>query len=187
MTNKTAKSERSKMTNKLRFSILQRDNFTCQYCGDSKIHNGDDVELEVDHILPVSKGGKTEIANLITACRECNQGKKDEIVSIKGRQPIQTTRGATFWDFILYILRRIEMKKGRGNQTTLRYPPIDDIPDEIKCIKKNFYILGLDKDEDFKRGLIDEIGLRIPDKEIDPELYYTYLKRREYELDDNPQ
>jgi len=58
---------------KLRFDILVRDNFTCQYCG-RKPEDG--TKLEVDHILPSSKGGKTTERNLITACFECNQGKK---------------------------------------------------------------------------------------------------------------
>lgn len=58
---------------KLRFEILKRDKFTCQYCG-SKAPN---VKLQVDHIIPISKGGITEIDNLICACEECNLGKSN--------------------------------------------------------------------------------------------------------------
>ena len=61
---------------KKRFQVLQRDNFRCQYCG----KNGKDVSLEVDHIIPKSKGWKDDFDNLITCCRECNIGKWDEIV-----------------------------------------------------------------------------------------------------------
>lgn len=59
------------MTNKLRFEILKRDEFKCQYCGKTS----PDVILEVDHIFPVALGGKTLKDNLITSCRSCNRGK----------------------------------------------------------------------------------------------------------------
>lgn len=60
-----------------RWRILDRDKFTCQYCGSS----APTVRLEVDHIIPVSKGGKTEDSNLITACFDCNNGKRDKMIS----------------------------------------------------------------------------------------------------------
>jgi len=61
---------------KLRFEILERDNFTCQYCGrNPKEHN---VVLHVDHIKPRSKGGEDTKGNLVTACEECNIGKGDK-------------------------------------------------------------------------------------------------------------
>ena len=63
---------------KLRFQILQRDNFTCQYCG----RKAPDVILQIDHKYPKSKGGKLIKDNLITACVDCNQGKKDIILTI---------------------------------------------------------------------------------------------------------
>ncbi len=56
---------------KLRFSILQRDEFSCRYCGRS----APTVALEVDHLVSVAKGGKTQADNLVTACFECNRGK----------------------------------------------------------------------------------------------------------------
>lgn len=62
---------------KLRFFILKRDNFTCQYCGRG-IKDG--IVLQVDHILPKSKGGKDIKENLKTSCRDCNQGKKDVLL-----------------------------------------------------------------------------------------------------------
>lgn len=55
----------------LRFEIFKRDGFTCQYCGG----HPPDKTLEVDHIIPVSKGGTDEMHNLITSCFDCNRGK----------------------------------------------------------------------------------------------------------------
>lgn len=61
------------VSKELRFKVLCRDNFTCQYCG----RKAPDAELEVDHIYPVSKGGKAREDNLVTSCISCNSGKKD--------------------------------------------------------------------------------------------------------------
>lgn len=58
---------------KLRFEVLRRDKYVCQYCGAC----GPNVEIEVDHKIPTSKGGKTESDNLVTSCVECNRGKSD--------------------------------------------------------------------------------------------------------------
>ncbi|HJB68761.1 MAG TPA: HNH endonuclease [Candidatus Fournierella excrementigallinarum] len=37
--------------------------------------------LEIDHIIPVSKGGRTEEDNLQTLCWKCNRSKGDKIIS----------------------------------------------------------------------------------------------------------
>lgn len=54
-----------------RFNVFKRDSFTCQYCSAKPPK----VPLEVDHIIPVCKGGSNSIDNLITACFDCNRGK----------------------------------------------------------------------------------------------------------------
>jgi hypothetical protein len=52
----------------LRWEVWSRDDFRCQNCG-SRSH------LEVDHIMPESKGGQTISSNLQTLCRSCNASK----------------------------------------------------------------------------------------------------------------
>ena len=64
------------MTNSLRYDVLKRDGFKCTLCGRTA---SDDITLEVDHIIPVSKGGLTELDNLRTLCYDCNRGKRDKI------------------------------------------------------------------------------------------------------------
>ena len=61
---------------RLRFKVLQRDNFKCCACGASPAKDPS-VELHVDHIIPWSKGGETIIENLQTLCSKCNLGKSD--------------------------------------------------------------------------------------------------------------
>ena len=56
----------------LRWQVLERDKFTCRYCG----HYAPNVQLEVDHLVPVVEGGTDDIDNLVTACFACNQGKE---------------------------------------------------------------------------------------------------------------
>jgi len=68
----TRNRERELVTPSLRYSIMKRDNFRCVLCGAT---SEDGAKLHVDHIIPVSKGGKTEISNLRTLCSTCNLGK----------------------------------------------------------------------------------------------------------------
>lgn len=65
--------KRKALSKKIRFEVLKRDKFTCQYCGKS----APDVVLEIDHIKPISKGGNNDIMNLITSCKDCNRGKSN--------------------------------------------------------------------------------------------------------------
>ena len=61
---------------RLRWRVLQRDNFKCCACGSSPaITLG--VELHVDHVHPWSMGGETVLENLQTLCSKCNLGKSN--------------------------------------------------------------------------------------------------------------
>ncbi len=68
------KFKREYISGKLRWEIFKRDDFTCQFCG--KTIN--QTLLHVDHILPVSKGGKSVVSNLQTLCEECNLRKSNK-------------------------------------------------------------------------------------------------------------
>lgn len=71
----TIKQERKIMNDEIRYNVLKRDNYTCQICG---ITANDGAKLHVDHIVPVSKGGKTVMSNLQTLCDRCNIGKSNK-------------------------------------------------------------------------------------------------------------
>lgn len=64
---------------RLRMAVLKRDKFKCVLCGRTPARNPE-LQLELDHIIPWSKGGETTPANLQTLCNECNNGKSDEQV-----------------------------------------------------------------------------------------------------------
>lgn len=65
--------ERGKVSNKMRFSIYKRDDYRCRICGRTSRFN----DLEIDHIKPIAKGGKSTYDNLQTLCRRCNTEKGD--------------------------------------------------------------------------------------------------------------
>lgn len=66
----------SNIGNRKRWRILVRDKFRCVYCG--RTAKDDDVRLEVDHATAVANGGGNEDRNLVTACYDCNRGKRDD-------------------------------------------------------------------------------------------------------------
>lgn len=57
----------------LRTRVFKRDNYTCRYCG------ARNEPLHCDHVYPESRGGKTIIDNLVTACANCNHKKHAKI------------------------------------------------------------------------------------------------------------
>lgn len=75
---KTVAGQRALMTPYLREKIKKRDNYTCQSCGVS-INQEPHLLLEIDHIVPLSKGGLTTEDNLQTLCWKCNRTKGSKI------------------------------------------------------------------------------------------------------------
>ena len=69
-------AERGAITDSMRYDVLRRDGFKCVLCGASA---KDGVRLQVDHIMPVSKGGRSVMSNLRTLCERCNTGKSNKI------------------------------------------------------------------------------------------------------------
>jgi hypothetical protein len=67
------KFQRVAISKRLRFEVFKRDGFECQYCGATP----PGVLLHCDHVEAVSRGGLTEMDNLVTACQACNLGKSN--------------------------------------------------------------------------------------------------------------
>ena len=63
----------------LRLVVFERDGYRCRYCGEEA------NAPECDHILPFSRGGKSVLSNLATACMPCNRSKGAKTVAEWGR------------------------------------------------------------------------------------------------------
>lgn len=68
----------SRVIKRVKFSkinVFMRDRFCCQYCGLTVSQDDAFNVLTYEHVLPRSKGGKTDWTNIVTACRDCNTKK----------------------------------------------------------------------------------------------------------------
>nr|WP_235658333.1 HNH endonuclease [Mycolicibacterium moriokaense] len=88
---KSAAGQRALMTSTLRNWIKTRDNHTCRYCSVS-LAAQPHLLLEVDHVIPVSKGGMSTPDNLQTLCWRCNRTKSNKVPSAR---PISVTENST--------------------------------------------------------------------------------------------
>ncbi len=71
-----------------RLGIFIRDGFRCQYCGKKLSYKN----LTIDHVIPKSKGGKTEWTNVVTSCMPCNSKKGDRTPKAAGMTLIREPR-----------------------------------------------------------------------------------------------
>lgn len=70
------KMPRILMPPEVREYVFKRDRHQCQACGKKP----PEVKLQVDHIIPLAKGGTNDISNLQTLCQGCNLAKGDRIL-----------------------------------------------------------------------------------------------------------
>lgn len=85
-----------------RKAVYIRDQYTCVYCGTESDETRESMvrkrRLSVDHITPMSQGGKTVIENLVTCCRECNSEKSDRTPEEWGLLPTHLANGVSYQD-----------------------------------------------------------------------------------------
>ena len=123
-------AKRKNLSKSVRFEVFKRDSFKCQYCGKS----APDVVLEVDHIIPVSKGGDNDISNLITACFDCNRGKRDKKLTDKQSIKLQKEE----LDKLNARREQLEMiAEWRKELSNLMNESIDKI---VEIINQEFYL-----------------------------------------------
>lgn len=67
--------ERVNLSAAIRLAIHERDKYLCAYCGTGE------GPFEVDHVVPVSRGGGDDHDNLCLACKPCNRAKSNKLVS----------------------------------------------------------------------------------------------------------
>ena len=77
-------SSRGTSWDALRLKVLDRDGWTCNYCG--KHLEGSDGTA--DHVVPKNLGGEDRLDNLVAACRKCNGSKQDRtLIRMDYRNP----------------------------------------------------------------------------------------------------
>lgn len=86
--------ERLRTKRKPRFSktnICIRDLYTCQYC-DSRLSHS---QCTMDHVVPLSKGGRTNWENIVVACHHCNERKGNRV-----EQPKHVPFKPDYWELV---------------------------------------------------------------------------------------
>lgn len=88
------KSPQSKKTRgisgTIRQNVLMRDNYTCQICG-ATVKDG--AKLEIDHIIPYSKGGTNDENNLQVLCQQCNREKHNRTDLLHDKHKLEELGG----------------------------------------------------------------------------------------------
>lgn len=88
-----------------RRNLLLRDNAECQYCGKQVTTEN----YTMEHVLPVSRGGKTEWSNVVVACAPCNKEKDNRTPEQAGmrlrKQPVTPKVTDPLYNFKLHITK----------------------------------------------------------------------------------
>lgn len=139
------------ISKKIRFEVFKRDGFQCAYCGKTPPQ----VTLEVDHIDPKSKGGKDDINNLITACFDCNRGKRNiplnkvpaklaENLEVLQEQEDQIK---AYRQFVKKIERRVKRDVDEVNEIYMLAYPGWQFSDRFKNTSLKLFLHQLPKDQ----------------------------------------
>ncbi len=81
-------------------TLLIRDNRKCQYCGSSR-------ELTIDHVVPASRGGKTEFENCVMACQTCNNKKDNRTPREANMRLLRSPLNFTLREYLLFKMKSL--------------------------------------------------------------------------------
>lgn len=93
-----------------RRNIYLRDKSTCQYCGKKRAYE----DLNLDHVIPKSKGGRMDWANIVLACVACNDKKRDRTPAEAGMRLIRTPRVPDAAELKTSLMDTLKRKLGRN-------------------------------------------------------------------------
>lgn len=96
-----------KMVRLSRLNIYLRDQHTCQYCGVQMKRS----DLNLDHVVPRSQGGKTSWENVVTCCLPCNHKKGGYSPLEAGMHLIRAPIRPKWTPFIQFSLRQIHYEE----------------------------------------------------------------------------
>ncbi|MGH9406228.1 MAG: HNH endonuclease [Terriglobia bacterium] len=95
-----------------RKNILLRDRYTCQFCGGVLPAS----ELTLDHVIPRSRGGRTDWDNLVACCHRCNNLKGDRLPEEAELKLLRPPR-----PFSLHTSRQLMRLMGRSDERWRKY------------------------------------------------------------------
>lgn len=141
------------ISSKLRALVMIRDNSTCQMCGRNV--RDDHIRVHIDHVVPLSWGGTTELDNLQVLCSDCNEGKKNYVESENPALMVEVNKATSTKErlrlyFEYYKNKQIDVDKlaviakTREWTRALRYVR-SDYDMDIEFIPRN-KAKGIDKD-----------------------------------------
>jgi len=93
-----------------RRTVLARDNYICQYCGEVYTK----AELTMDHVVPRSRGGEHAWENVVTACLRCNQRKGDHTPEEVSMSPLSKPMRPRYIALVL-------VRQGRADEAWTKY------------------------------------------------------------------
>lgn len=95
-----------------RKNVLLRDRYTCQFCGGVFPAS----ELTLDHVIPRSRGGRTDWDNLVACCHPCNNRKGDRLPEEAGLKLIRPPK-----PFSLHTSRQLMRMMGKSDERWRKY------------------------------------------------------------------
>jgi 5-methylcytosine-specific restriction endonuclease McrA len=78
-----------------RHNVFERDKYTCQYCA----RPFEPKELNLDHVVPRDKGGKTTWENVVCSCIRCNSKKANKLPHEVNMFPMREPRAPRWRPF----------------------------------------------------------------------------------------
>lgn len=69
-----------KISPDVRRLVRARANEVCEYCLASSLYSFH--AFTIDHVVPISKGGKNDQDNLVFSCQYCNSSKYNKVASL---------------------------------------------------------------------------------------------------------
>lgn len=84
-------------------NVMIRDDHKCMYCGSKS------KKLTIDHVIPVSRGGKTNFDNCVAACRPCNNYKDSRKPSEADMYLIRQPHTPTISEFFMLKCKQLKI------------------------------------------------------------------------------
>lgn len=92
-----------------RMNIYARDNHTCQYCRKTIARNG----INLDHVIPRSKGGTSTWENVVCCCYACNRKKGGKTPEEAGMRLLSTPKRPKWTPYVNFSLHRLTYQEWR--------------------------------------------------------------------------